>query len=81
MDLVEISEEAHRIIEEAQARLNALSRGEYNKTNKGKLRPGGALAAGAVLMAGEAAIAKGLSDEGGHGEGSAVAHADGGADA
>lgn len=81
MDLVEMSEEAHRIIEEAQARLNALSRGEYNKTIKGKLRPGGALAAGAVLMAGELANAKVLSVEGGDGEGAAVARADGGANA
>jgi hypothetical protein len=82
LDLAEMSDEAHRIIEEAQARLNALSRGEYNRSNIGLLRPGGTLAAGAVLMAGELANAQTLAAEGGvsgdgEGEG-AVEGGDGG---
>jgi hypothetical protein len=83
LDLAEMSDEAHRIIEEAQARLNALSRGEYNRSNMGLLRPGGTLAAGAVLMTGELANAQtlaaegGVSGDGGAGEG-AVQGGDGG---
>lgn len=65
IDLAAMSDEAQRIIEEAQARLNALSRGEFNKDKKGKFRPGGTLAAGAVLMAGELANAQSLPAEGG----------------
>jgi hypothetical protein len=46
-DLFSMSEEAQRIIGEAQEKLNALARGDYTQPNKGnnaKLLAGGALA-------------------------------------
>jgi hypothetical protein len=50
-----MSNEAHRIIEEAQARLNALSLGEYNKR---AVSPQGTLESGAILTPGELANAR-----------------------
>jgi hypothetical protein len=44
VDIVAMSDEAQRIIEEAQAKLNALACGEYNK---GSLHPGNTVEAGA----------------------------------
>lgn len=57
-DLAAMSDEAQRIIEEAQARLNALSRGEYSN---GGLRPGVTLEAAAILTAGELANGRTLA--------------------
>lgn len=60
-DLAMMSNEAQRIIGEAQENLNALARGDYTQHNKGnnaKLLAGGALAAGAILTAGELANAQ-----------------------
>ncbi|KAL3922547.1 MAG: hypothetical protein SGILL_002146 [Bacillariaceae sp.] len=60
-DLAMMSDEAQRIIGEAQEKLNALARGDYTQPNKGnnaKFLAGGALAAGAILTAGELANAQ-----------------------
>lgn len=73
----EISDEAQRIIAEAKAQLEALSRGDFNMNKKAKLQGGGKLAAAAILTAGVLANAQangdgedgGAKDEGGGDDG------------
>ena len=57
-----MAQEAQQIIDEARAKLDALSRGEYNPNPTSKFAPGGMLAGGAVLMAGELAEAQHVAD-------------------
>jgi hypothetical protein len=53
-----MSQETQKILDEAKAKLDALARGEYNPNPTSKFAPGGMLAGGAVLMAGELAEAR-----------------------
>ncbi|KAL3923220.1 MAG: hypothetical protein SGILL_001778 [Bacillariaceae sp.] len=82
-DLAMMSEEAQRIIGEAQEQLNALARTDYTQNNQAKnakLLAGGTLAAGAILTAGELANAQQQTQDEGDVEGDAGGE-DGGMDA
>jgi hypothetical protein len=58
VDVNAIAKEAQQIIDEAKAKLDALAKVEYNLNPISKFAPGGMLAGGAVLMAGELAEAQ-----------------------